>query len=138
MDESSMDAFASVQVCPSTPRPIAIMAAPDQSLAIHRRLGLRRLGSSSGGDVEDGAVDCPEGPSDLDRPSVKERTARRKLPRVLPTTTGDGIGRSRRDELHHLANLGPARFGWFLLPLGKSWSRIPAARVRFIDTESPP
>ena len=101
-------------------------------------LGLRRLGSSSGGDVEDGAVDCPEGPSDLDGPSVKERIARRKLSQVLPTTTGDGIGRSRRDELHHLANLGPARFGWFLSPLGKSWSRLPAPRVRLIDTESPP
>ena len=59
----------------------------------------------------------------------------------LPTTTGDGIGRSRRDELHHLTtNLGSARFGCFLLPLGKSWSRIPIARVTFrcgLPTPSP-
>ena len=98
MDESSMDAFASVQVCPSTPRPHRDDGRTPPVVSDPWLLGLRRLGSSSGGDVEDGAVECPEGPSDLDRPSVKERTARRKLPRVLPTTTGDGIGRSRRDD----------------------------------------
>ena len=52
MDESSMDAFASVQVCPS------------------------------------------EVATDLDRPSVKERTARRRLSPALPTTAGDRIGRT--------------------------------------------
>jgi hypothetical protein len=59
---------------------------------------------------EDGAVEWLEGPSDLDRLSVKEHTARRKLSPVLPTTAGDGIGRARRDELHHLvANLQTSR-----------------------------
>jgi hypothetical protein len=44
---------------------------------------------------EDGAVEWPEGPSDLDRLSVKERTARRKLSPVLPPPPA--IGSDARD-----------------------------------------
>jgi hypothetical protein len=62
----------------------------------------------------------------VDRSAVGEGVHRTpELRPVWPTTTGDGIGRARRDELHHLAaNLGSARFGWFLLPLGTSCCRI--------------
>jgi hypothetical protein len=90
MDESSMDAFASVQVCPSTPRPHRddgrtqpVVSDPSSFGVETTWVEFRRRG-------RDGAVECPEGPSDLDQPSVKERTARRKLSKVSPTTTATG------------------------------------------------
>ena len=91
MDESSKDAFRE-RSGDARPHhdPNAMMAVTQLVDSDPSSLGLRRLGSSSGGDVEDGAVECPECPSELDRPSVKERTARRKWSQVCPPQPATG------------------------------------------------